>query len=288
MNMANKETIDTDVLSSDWVRSAPRWPFCSAARASACWRSTAPPRSSPSRAPSPSTTRRCASCSWSACAMTTSRPWRSRRCSTTRRCSDASCASTAPASSTATRCSSPSISRSSSACCATRLAQLLERRGAARRRAGRLRRRRPAGAMRGFALATATASAGACALSRGRRRREFAACGARSVWISRVAVSAGLADRRCAGRARADRPRRIHLRSATADAPHGCARRTPALGVHAAARRVAAGHGAAGVGAPPARALVRRRSNPHRAHRGLSFPGALRRRLFQGPMLPRR
>ena len=66
----------------------------------------------------------------------------------------------------------------------------------------------------------------------------------------------GLAHRRRPRRTESDRPLRVHLRSTPADAAHGCARRTPALGVHAEARRAARGHGAAGIGAPSARTLV--------------------------------
>ena len=194
------------------------------------------PRSSPSRARSRSTTRRCASCSWSACATASSRPWRFRRSSTTRRCSGDSHASTAPASSTGTRCSSRSTSPSSNSCCA------------------RSSRSHPSVEVRlGVALdgfvddgrqvqarlrgADGDAVAGARALPGRRRRRELARAPPARPGVRRAAPSPQdwlIVDA-------LDVPNpidhcRVHLRSAPADAAHGRAGRTPALGVHAPAR----------------------------------------------------
>ena len=262
------------------ARSAPRSPTCSAATACACWRSTRRPRSSPSRAPSRSTTRPCASCSWSACATASSRPSPSRRCSTTRRCSAASRASTAAgiidghpmlvtfyqpeleqllraklAAMPASRCGSASSSRASSTTADFVHARLKDADGAD--------------------------AAGACALSGRRRRRELAGAPPARPGVRRPHLRAGLADRRraatCRTRSTMSSSSAIRAgRRRTWWRPGGRQRWEFMLHPGEDAR----GDGAAGVGAPAARALVRRRPHPHRAHRGLPLSRARGRSRF--------
>ena len=244
-------------------------------------------RSSPSRARSRWTTRRCASCSGWACATASSRRWRSHRSSTTRRCSGASHASTAPASSTVTRCSSRSTNRSSSTCCArsshsTRASRCgsestlegFDDDGRQVQRSPDWRRRHAVSAAR--------------ALPGRRRRRELAGASPARHGLRGPYLRAGLADRRCTERAEPDRPR------ASSSAIRAGRRRTwsrradASAGSSCSSRANGPRRWSGPIGTPAARTLVRRRPSPRRAHRGVPLPCPRGEVILEGSLLPRR